>query len=159
MGGRGGKAQDQHKLIYVNITQNSTARKWQELLSRRCVIPGCYPPANVASLPHSPRCPPAMATDMLRISTRKTKFLIGVTKVSCQICSSDIIPGWDFQVGGIIILPIKNQWDNFAPRTKLILIKASNGEISKKDPGPSPGINITTHLLGFWKGEGEGSQD
>ena len=88
-----------------------------------------------------------------------THFLISVTKVSCQICSSDIIPGWDFQEGGIIILPIKNQWDNFAPRTKLILIKASNGEIQKKDPGPSPGINITTHLLGFWWGEGGGAQD
>jgi hypothetical protein len=88
-----------------------------------------------------------------------TNFLISVTKVSCQICSSDIIPGWDFQEGGIIILPIKNQWDNFPPRTKLILIKASNGEIRKKIPGPSPGTNITPHLLGFWWGEGgEGSR-
>ena len=69
--------------------------------------------------------------------TSKTKILIGVTKVSCENCSSDIIPGWDSQVGGIIIFLIKNQWDNFAPRTKLILIKASNGEITKKIPGPA----------------------
>ena len=123
--------------IYFNITQNSIARKLQELLSRWCVILGCYPPANVASLPHSPRCPPALATDMVRLSLRRQRFLIGATNVACQNCSTDIIPGWDFLVGGIIILLIKNQWDNFVPRTKLISIKANIGEITKKIPGPA----------------------
>jgi len=51
----------------------------------------------------------------LRFCTGSTDFLISVTKVSFENSIIEIIPGRDFQLGGIIILPIKSQWDNFAP--------------------------------------------
>jgi hypothetical protein len=73
-----------------------------------------------------------MATDMLgssRFSTGTTNFLISVTKVSFENRSIEISPERDFKMGGIIILLIKNQWDNFPSRTKLIILfKASNGK-------------------------------